>query len=303
VRGPTPIPHRFTRPRRVAAPRSIGRAQGRVGDAAGPISRLHGRCAPRRHGIAHVRSYPAVDAARVHASPPPPDAAEPGSRSYLDFAVVTEEAGIHTVTVVYDHAAEVPLALGFALDRAQTRTVSYPPLAAGATRRSTTLDLRMRRGPAVIRVAEGPAGAPLRVHSIRITGRGGGSEPAVVARPGAVRPDRAPTAPTPAPRTGAGSRPRPRSAAAMVRGTRAAYPRNSPGRSPVAGDVMRSRRSATARRHHVFTPGLRPEQGGLGAGPGTRSRAGRARARCPRPGPGIRTARRRSRLPPALPAP
>ncbi|MDA3804102.1 hypothetical protein [Clavibacter sp. CT19] len=119
---------------------------------------------------------------------------------------------MHSVTVTYDHAAEVPLALGFALDRAQTRTVRYPPLEPGAARRSTTLDLRMERGPAVIRVAEGTAGTPLRVHSIRITGSDAGPGPAPAGmalltahRDGAVRVPKA----VRRPRTGPHPRPRP----------------------------------------------------------------------------------------------
>ncbi|OUE22635.1 hypothetical protein BFL34_00160 [Clavibacter michiganensis] len=128
-------------------------------------------CTARRHAIPHVRCYPAVDASRVHASaPPPPADADPGSRSYLDFAVVAEHDGPHSVAVTYDHGASTPLALGFALDRAQTRTVRYPPLVAGATRRTLAIDVEMRRGPGVIRVAEGPAGARLHVHSLRVTG-------------------------------------------------------------------------------------------------------------------------------------
>ncbi|CAQ02375.1 hypothetical protein ACR8AL_06460 [Clavibacter sepedonicus] len=127
-------------------------------------------CTSRRHSISHIRCYPAVDAARVHASaPPPPEDADPGSRSYLDFAVVAEHDGPHAVAVTYDHCAPTPLALGFALDRAQTRTVRYPPLAAGATRRTLVLDVEMRRGPGVIRVAEGPEDARLHVHSLRVT--------------------------------------------------------------------------------------------------------------------------------------
>jgi hypothetical protein len=128
-------------------------------------------CTARRHAIPHVRCYPAVDASRVHASAPyPPADADPGSRSYLDFAVVAEHDGRHSVAVTYDHGAATPLALGFALDRAQTRTVRYPPLVEGATRRTLVLDVEMRRGPGVIRVAEGPADARLHVHSLRVTG-------------------------------------------------------------------------------------------------------------------------------------
>jgi hypothetical protein len=128
-------------------------------------------CTARRHAIPHVRCYPAVDAARVPASAtPPPADAHPGSRSYLDFAVVAEHDGPHSVAVTYDHGASTPLALGFALDRAQTRTVRYPPLVEGATRRTLVLDVEMRRGARVIRVAEGPAGARLHVHSLRVTG-------------------------------------------------------------------------------------------------------------------------------------
>ncbi|MBM7412931.1 hypothetical protein JOE38_002754 [Clavibacter michiganensis] len=127
-------------------------------------------CTSRRHSIPHVRCYPAVDARRVHASaPPPPADADPGSRSYLDFAVVAEHDGPHSVAVTYDHRASTPLALGFALDRAQTRTVRYPPLVEGATRRTLAVDVQMRRGPGVIRVAEGPEDARLHVHSIRVT--------------------------------------------------------------------------------------------------------------------------------------
>ncbi|WP_235425942.1 hypothetical protein [Clavibacter michiganensis] len=127
-------------------------------------------CTSRRHSIPLVRCYPAVDASRVHASAPtPPADADPGSRSYLDFAVVAEHDGPHSVAVTYDHRAPTPLALGFALDRAQTRTVRYPPLAAGATRRTLVVDVEMRRGPGVIRVAEGPADARLHVHSLRVT--------------------------------------------------------------------------------------------------------------------------------------
>ena len=138
----------------------------------------------RRHAIPHVRCYPATAASRVHASAPPPADADPGSRSYLDFAVVAEQAGPHAVAVTYDHCGSAPLALGFALDRAQTRTVRYPPLAAGATRRTLVVDVEMRRGPSVIRVAEGPTGARLHVHSLRVTrirpgedACGGGSVP------------------------------------------------------------------------------------------------------------------------------
>lgn len=132
-------------------------------------------CTARRHSIAHARCYPAADASRVqssrvHASAPlPPEDADPGSRSYLDFAVVAEHDGRHSVAVTYDHCGSTPLALGFALDRAQTRTVSYPPLPEGATRRTLSIDVQMRRGPGVIRVAEGPAGARLNVHSLRVT--------------------------------------------------------------------------------------------------------------------------------------
>ncbi|MFT2689924.1 hypothetical protein [Clavibacter zhangzhiyongii] len=97
----------------------------------------------------------------------PSDDADPGGRTFLDFQVVAEEAGIHSVTVTYDHAEATPLALGFALDRAQIRTVRYPPLPPGATRRTMSLDVDMRRGPAVIRVAEGATGTRLRVHSLR----------------------------------------------------------------------------------------------------------------------------------------
>jgi hypothetical protein len=125
---------------------------------------------PRRHAIAHVRCYPAVDASRVHAPTTPPDDAEPGSRSYLDFAVVADQAGPHTVSVTYDHCVPTPLALGFALDRGQTRTLRYPPLSRGTTRRTLTVDVDMRRGPGVIRVAEGPTGARLHVHSLRVAG-------------------------------------------------------------------------------------------------------------------------------------
>ncbi|MBP2457383.1 hypothetical protein ABID70_002914 [Clavibacter michiganensis] len=127
-------------------------------------------CASRRHAIPHVRLYPAAAASRVHASaPPPPADADPGSRSYLDFAVVAAHAGPHAVAVTYDHCGSTPLALGFALDRAQTRTVLYPPLAVGTSRRTTVVDVEMRRGPGVIRVAEGPTGARLHVHSLRVT--------------------------------------------------------------------------------------------------------------------------------------
>ncbi len=127
-------------------------------------------CTARRHSIPHPRCYPADDASRVHASaPPPPGDADPGSRSYLDFAVVAEHDGPHSVAVTYDHCGSTPLALGFALDRAQTRTVRYPPLAEGATRRTLVLAVQMRRGPGVIRVAEGPADARLNVHSLRVT--------------------------------------------------------------------------------------------------------------------------------------
>ncbi|WP_259338655.1 hypothetical protein [Clavibacter phaseoli] len=129
-------------------------------------------CTARRHAIPHVRCYPAAAASRVHASspPPPPADADPGSRSYLDFAVVAEHAGPHAVAVTYDHCGSTPLALGFALDRGQTRTVRYPPLAAGTTRRTLVVDVDMRRGPGVIRVAEGSADARLHVHSLRVTG-------------------------------------------------------------------------------------------------------------------------------------
>ncbi|WP_233549184.1 hypothetical protein [Clavibacter lycopersici] len=129
-------------------------------------------CTARRHSIPHVRCYPAADASRVHASTPPPllADADPGSRSYLDFAVVAEHAGLHSVAVTYDHPGSAPLALGFALDRAQTRTVRYPPLTEGATRRTLVVDVQMRRGPGVIRLAEGAADARLNVHSLRVTG-------------------------------------------------------------------------------------------------------------------------------------
>ncbi|MBM7389318.1 hypothetical protein JOE37_002312 [Clavibacter michiganensis] len=127
-------------------------------------------CTARRHAIPHVRCYPATTASRVHASaPPPPTDADPGSRSYLDFAVVAEHAGPHAVAVTYDHCGSAPLALGFAVDRGQTRTVRYPPLAAGTTRQTTVVDVEMRSGPGVIRVAEGPTGARLHVHSLRLT--------------------------------------------------------------------------------------------------------------------------------------
>jgi len=127
-------------------------------------------CTARRHSIPHVRSYPAAAASRVHASAPPPRAdADPGSRSYLDFAVVAEDDGCHSVVVTYEHSASTPLALGFALDRAQTRTVRYPPLVEGATRRTLAIDVQMRRGPGVIRVAEGQDDARLHVHSLRVT--------------------------------------------------------------------------------------------------------------------------------------
>ncbi|WP_316314929.1 hypothetical protein [Clavibacter michiganensis] len=43
------------------------------------------------------------------------------------------------------------------------------PLAEGATRRTLVLAVQMRRGPGVIRVAEGPADARLNVHSLRVT--------------------------------------------------------------------------------------------------------------------------------------
>jgi hypothetical protein len=132
-------------------------------------------CTSRRHSIPHDRCYPAGEAARVHASAAPvddPDAdpdAGPGSRSFLDFAVVAEHAGPHSVAVTYDHCASTPLTLGFALDRGQTRTVHYPPLRRGTTRRTLVVDVHMRRGPGVIRVAEGPTGARLHVHSLRVT--------------------------------------------------------------------------------------------------------------------------------------
>jgi hypothetical protein len=142
--------------------------------------------------MVNVRCYPAVDADRIHAgpSPAPTDAADPGGRTFLDFQVEAEEAGIHSVTVTYDHAEPTPLDLGFALDRAQTRTVRYPPLPPGATRRTTSLDVDMRRGPAVIRVAEGAAGTRLRVHSLRVTGRDAAREAAADAR--STPPGRAP---------------------------------------------------------------------------------------------------------------
>lgn len=128
-------------------------------------------CTSRRHSIPLIRCYPAADASRVHASaPPPPADADPGSRSYLDFAVVAEHDGPHSISVTYDHGASTPLALGFALDRAQTRTVRYPPLVAGTTRRTLAIDVHMRRGPGVIRVAEGSDDARLHVHSLRVTG-------------------------------------------------------------------------------------------------------------------------------------
>jgi hypothetical protein len=127
------------------------------------------RCAPRRIRISHVRCYPAVDASRVHPSTPATDA-DPGGRSFLDFAVVADRDGPHSVAVTYDHAGDTPLVLGLALDRAQARTVRYPPLLPGATRRTTTVDMDMRRGPGVIRVAEGVHGGRLRVHSLRVTG-------------------------------------------------------------------------------------------------------------------------------------
>ncbi|MBF4617626.1 hypothetical protein ITJ44_06005 [Clavibacter sp. VKM Ac-2873] len=127
-------------------------------------------CTSRRHSIPHARSYPAAEASRVHSSaPPPPPDADPGSRSYLDFAVVAEDDGCHSVVVTYDHSASIPLALGFAFDRAQTRTVLYPPLVEGATRRTLAIDVQMRRGPGVIRVAEGQDDARLHVHSLRVT--------------------------------------------------------------------------------------------------------------------------------------
>jgi hypothetical protein len=133
-------------------------------------------CTARRHSIPHDRCYPAGDAARVHASavpvddPDPDPDAGPGSRSFLDFAVVADHTGPHSVAVTYDHCASTPLALGFALDRGQTRTVHYPPLRRGTTRRTLFVDVHMRRGPGVIRVAEGPTGARLHVHSLRVTG-------------------------------------------------------------------------------------------------------------------------------------
>ncbi|QIS38390.1 hypothetical protein [Clavibacter capsici] len=127
-------------------------------------------CTSRRHSIPLVRCYPALDASRVHASAPtPPAEADPGSRSYLDFAVVAEHDGPHRIAVTYDHRAPSPLALGFALDGAQTRTVRYPPLAAGTTHRTSVVDVEMRRGPGVIRLAEGPEDARLHVHSLRVT--------------------------------------------------------------------------------------------------------------------------------------
>jgi hypothetical protein len=127
-------------------------------------------CTSRRHSIPHIRCYPALDASRVHASAPMPAAdVDPDSRSYLDFAVVAEQDGPHSVAVTYDHCAPTPLALGFALDRAQTRTVRYPPLVDGATRRTQVVDVHMRRGPGVIRVAEGTEDARLHVHSLRVT--------------------------------------------------------------------------------------------------------------------------------------
>ncbi|WP_116053041.1 hypothetical protein [Clavibacter sp. 199] len=150
-------------------------------------------CTSRRHSIPHVRSYPAVDASRVHAATTPPDDAEPGSRSYLDFAVVADQAGPHTVCVTYDHCASTPLALGFALDRGQTRTVRYPPLSRGTTRRTLTVDVHMRRGPGVIRVAEGPTGARLHVHSLCLAGirAADDADAADGSRPG-ISPHRAP---------------------------------------------------------------------------------------------------------------
>jgi hypothetical protein len=105
-----------------------------------------------------------------------PTAADADGRTFLDFAVVAEHAGPHSVTVTYDHAADTPLVLGLALDRAQTRTVRYPPLPPGATRRTTTVDMDMRRGPGVIRVAEGPSSGRLRVHSLRVSGIRGDRE-------------------------------------------------------------------------------------------------------------------------------
>ncbi|MFT2707146.1 hypothetical protein [Clavibacter zhangzhiyongii] len=129
----------------------------------------------------------------------PSDDADPGGRTFLDFQVVAEEAGIHSVTVTYDHAEATPLALGFALDRTQIRTVRYPPLPPGATRRTLSLDVDMRRGPAVIRVAEGATGTRLRVHSLRVTGRESAREAATDA--GGIP---------------AGTGPRPRPAAPMV---------------------------------------------------------------------------------------
>jgi hypothetical protein len=132
-------------------------------------------CTARRHAIPHARCYPAA-ASRVHASAPPPADAGPGSRSYLDFAVVAERTGPHSVAVTYDHPGSAPLALGFALDRAQTRTVRYPPLLAGNTRRTLVVDVHMRRGPGVIRLAEGHADARLHVHSVRVMGSGTGED-------------------------------------------------------------------------------------------------------------------------------
>ncbi|WP_250890868.1 hypothetical protein [Clavibacter michiganensis] len=123
---------------------------------------------------------------------------------------------MHSVTVTYDHAAAVPLALGFALDRAHTRTVRYPPLEPGAARRSTTLDLRMERGPAVIRVAEGSAGTPLRVHSIRITGHEDDLEHAGVA-PVAAQRDGGARVVAAARRPPAGPQQRPRSDRGLAR--------------------------------------------------------------------------------------
>jgi hypothetical protein len=135
-------------------------------------------CTSRRHSIPPVRCYPAGDAARVHADAVPVDDPEPGSRSFLDFAVVADHAGPHTVAVVYDHCASVPLALGFALDRTGARTVRYPPLLPGTSRRTALVDVHMRRGPGVIRVAEGPTGARLNVHALRVTGIRTRGEPA-----------------------------------------------------------------------------------------------------------------------------
>ncbi|WP_236007366.1 hypothetical protein [Clavibacter zhangzhiyongii] len=51
-----------------------------------------------------------------------------------------------------------------------------------------SLDVDMRRGPAVIRVAEGATGTRLRVHSLRVTGQAAARETATDARRTSTRP-------------------------------------------------------------------------------------------------------------------